>query len=53
MTSYSVYVGESDCGFIIAESLYEAEIRAQELHRYADKDEITVSFLEAPSLEYY
>lgn len=46
MTNYSVYVGEKDCGFIIADSLYEAEQRAYEL--YQTKEEVTVSFLECP-----
>ena len=46
MTSYSIYVGEKDCGFIIAESLYEAEQRAYKLYPKEEKDEVTVSFSE-------
>lgn len=46
LTSYSVYVGDDDCGFIIAESLSEAEIRAWELYPERERSEITVSFLE-------
>lgn len=45
MKSYGVYVGEEDKGYIIAESLFEAEIRAADLYPQ-DKEEITVSFME-------
>ena len=45
LTSYSVYVGDDDRGFIIAESLSEAESRAWELYPGRDREEITVSFL--------
>jgi|688.fasta_scaffold129919_3 hypothetical protein len=45
MKTYGVYVGEEDRGYIIAESLSEAEERAEAL--YPDnKEEITVSFTE-------
>jgi hypothetical protein len=43
--SYGVYVGEEDRGYIIAESLFEAEIRAADLYPQ-NKEEITVSFTE-------
>jgi hypothetical protein len=46
MMSYSVYVGENDCGYIIADSLNEAEQRAYELHSKEDKSIITVSYTE-------
>ena len=51
MTSYSVYVGEKDCGFIISDSLYEAEQRAYDLYPEEEKDEITVSFAEIITLQ--
>lgn len=46
MTSYSVYIGDEDKGFIIADSLAEAEYRAYELHHGSDREDVTVSFLE-------
>ena len=45
MKSYGVYVGEEDRGYIIAESLFDAESRAADLYP-KEKEEITVSFTE-------
>ena len=52
MTSYSVYVGELDRGFIIAESLPEAEMRARELYPWEDRDSVTVSFLDVDGTDF-
>lgn len=49
MTNYSVYLGDKDCGFIIADSLPEAESRARDLYPSEDRDSITVSFLNLDS----
>jgi hypothetical protein len=43
MKTYGVYLGQEDKGYIISESLFEAESRAKDLYP-EDASEITVSF---------